>query len=173
MEGSVPNPQDSSSEATTIRTMMDPERDPFPSHHLTIPCLFLLLPPNPTIPVLSLSPARWPSLPQLTGTLPPPAQTLGPTQPQGSWGLMGESLHFSRTSLALGSQMLHPVLGWGSPSHHKRLLPAFHNGEPFPVVFHALGMNIAPPQPLAFHTVPPILPTRGGSLTLALTHRVL
>lgn len=76
---------------------------------------------------------------------------------------MGESLRFSRSSLADGSQRRYPALGWGSPSHHKRLLPASHNAEPFPVVFHAVGINIAPPQSLGFHTVPTILATQGGS----------
>lgn len=179
MEGHVPTPQHSSSEATTVRTMMDPERDALPSHNLTIPLPVFASTTKPCHPCPLTLPGRWQvagtglALPSSQVPFPLPAQTLGPIQPEGSWGLMGESLRFSRTSLALGSQMRYPALGRGAPSHHKGLLPASHNGEPFPVVFHAVGINIAPPQSLGFHTVSPILPTQGGSLTLPLTHRVL
>lgn len=89
-----PHPQHSSSENTTIRMMVDLEKETLspPTASQQSPCL----PFHPQVPILlsSLSQIRQqernrPIPPQLAGSLSPP-QILGPAQPKGIWGQEGE-----------------------------------------------------------------------------------
>lgn len=123
--------QDTNSENTTIRTMLDPEKEtlspPTTSQH---PCLSFLLPQTATTPILSLSQARVQKagaglpLPQLTGTLSLPAQILGPSQLKGSceWWVRGKSLWFSRVHYAQTCPSSAPCLGDKYWSPHSLLV---------------------------------------------------
>lgn len=114
------HPQGSSSENTTIRTMLDPEKETLsPPTTLQCPCLSFLPPLNPYDPCLLPVPGdkNRPIPPQLTVLCPPPAQILGPIPPKGSWGLVGERREpvLCQGQPALGSQRLSVWVGFTIP----------------------------------------------------------